>query len=254
MAPRTFSELLSDSLLLLKESAPEWLAIVAAGLLPGLAVTTTVLLALGLTELPALKDAIAQGEPGVVLPLLAAGLVDRACGALSMLALLRAAAARDMGLDVGVRKAYADALPRLIPFALAQLRALLSIAWGLLRLLWPGLKLCVLYSFVPVACVVEDQSGERALSRSAAVAGADPAKTFGNLAGASALACLCYGALAFVLTAAMTFPRTAMPGGESLPEAMLLRFMDRLLSGLVFGWLAGFSILLYRDLAPAAAR
>jgi len=252
LTPRTFSELLTDSLLLLKESCLEWIAIVALGLLAGLAVTTTALLALGLTDMTLLMNALAESSDRVVYPLLAAGIFDKICYALAMIALLRAAAARDEGHSLGVRRAYSQALPRLLPFLWAQIRAFLSILWGLLRLIWPGLKLCVLYSFVPLTCVLEDLRGEEALRRSAAVAGVDPGKTLGNLAGASALSCAAYAGLAFIMTAAMTLPRAAIGGGDSLPEAMLLGFVTKLAGGLTLGWFGAFAVLLYRDLAAGS--
>ncbi len=210
------------------------------------------LVALGLTDMTLLMNAIAKSEDRVVFPLLAAGLFDKACYALAMIAVLRAAAARDAGHALGVRRAYSEALKRLAPFALAQVRAFFSILWGLIRLIWPGLKLSVLYLFVPLACVIEDLRGKQALERSASVAAVDLRKTLGNLAGASILSCGAYAALALVLTAAMTFPRTQVPGGDSLPEAMLLGFVNKLAAGLALGWLSAFSVLLYRDLAAGS--
>jgi hypothetical protein len=251
LTPRTFWELLADSLLLLKEDCVEWAAIIAAGLLPGLAASTTAFLALGLTDMAAIKNAIAAGAPSTLLPLLTAGLLDKACNALALMALVRAAAARDEGRVLGLKRAYAEAAPLFFPFLLAQLRALLSICWGLIRLIWPGLKLCVLYSFVPLAVLVNGATGKQALQQSAEAAANDPVKTAGNLALAALLASLAYSVLAVILTALMTFPRVSVPGGESLPEAMLLGFVNQLLAGLVFGWLASFAILLYRDLSQS---
>jgi hypothetical protein len=252
LTPRTFTELAADSLLLMKESLLEWLAIISSGLAAGLAVTTVVLLALGLTNMTELTAAISQGETRVVLPLLLAGIADKALNALAVVALIRAAAARDEGRSLGLGRAYSEAAPRLLPFVAAQVRAFLSILWGLCRLIWPGLKLCVLYSFVPLASVVEDLRGRVALERSASVASVDPVKTLGNLAAASAAAAVSFAVLAYLFGAAMTFPQTAVAGGDSLPEAMLLGFVNKLLSGLALGWLASFTLLLYRDLAPGA--
>jgi len=252
LTPRLFTELLADSLLLLKESVAEWTLIVSGALVPGIAVTAAALVVLGLTDMTMLQSAIAQGEPQVILPLLVVGFFSKACGALGFVALIRAAAARDEGRALGVKRAFAEALPRLIPFIVGQLRALLSILWGLVRLIVPGLKLCVRYTFVPLAVIVDDRRGGEALSRSASVAEADPSKTLWNMLGAAGLASVVYAVLSFVVTAALTFPTSAAATGQTLPEAMLMGFVHELLSGLIFGWMSAFMILLYRDLAPAA--
>lgn len=251
MTPRSFWELLADSLLLLKVSFMEWLAIVSAGLLPGLAATALAASALGLTDIPSLKDAIATGTPAVVLPLLLAGLLDKTCGLLAFLALMRAAAARDEGRRLGARRAFAEASPLLWTFISAQLRALAGIVLGLIKLLWPGLKLCVFYAFVPAAVTAEAAPAKEALARSERAARVDPFKTAVNLAAAMGVGMAAFAGLDVALNAAMSLPATAVPGGESLLEALLLGFVNQLVGGLVLGWLGAFSILLYRDFTQA---
>ena len=72
-----------------------------------------------------------------------------------------------------------------------------------------------------------------------------------GLAAALTVGAAAYAALDFALNAAMSLPTTALPGGQSLLEALLLAFVNQLVGGLVLGWLGAFSILLYRDFTQA---
>lgn len=240
--PRAFGRLLADSLALTQQSGWVCLALVAAGLIPGILLTAALLPA-GATK----EAVLAAAKAGDLSPLLAwggIGLVDRLARSFTGVAVVAALQARAQGGEAELGPALGVSAGLYGAYLAAILLSSLWILGGLLLFLIPGIILALRYLFVGLAVIVEGRRGGAALERSAALWKAYPVAILGNMAGA--------GVVIFLAGAAATFLVALALKLSSVPAAVTT-FASGLAAGAAGVWGLAFFLLLFRDLSGVAA-
>jgi hypothetical protein len=249
----TLAELFSDSGALFKEGLGQSAAVLAAGLVPGAVLAGAAFVGTGILSREALQTMISDGRWVQALPLFAAGAAKSLLAGLAFAALVLSLEARVAGRPLSTPQAYAAAL-RLFPSLLwAGARAALMIAGGMLLLLVPGLLLALRYTFVHLAVLLEGRRGRAALARSSYLVGAEPARALGFFVSAFIVAAVLNAFCAFIVALATGGAAMLGPGEVGVVQGQLEALISELAQSMVGAWLAGFSVLLYRDLAQATS-
>lgn len=249
----TLARLFSASGTLFRETAAQSAVILAAGLVPGAFLAAAAFVYTGVLTRDALNDMIQDGRWLQALPLFAAGMLKDGLGLLAFAALVLSVDAAEAGRPLSTPQAYAQAARRFGALLAAGLRALLSIAVGMLMLFVPGVRRALNYTYVHLSVLVEGRAGNDALERSAQLVKSAPKRALGYLALATLAAGLLNALFAY-LVALATGGAAALGAGEvGVVQGQLESLFTELGQSIVGAWLVGFSILLYRDLAAQAA-
>jgi hypothetical protein len=235
MEPRSFKRLLVDSGRLLLDTPGLYLALIAAGMVPALLLALFVPAS---ASKEAFNAAWNAGDMGSVTAVAFGSLATRVLDSFLGVAAILALAARDEGRSPDLPGSLSEAARRFWPYLTTGLLALVFILGGTVLFIIPGLILALRYSLIPYAVLVEGREGRAALDRSSALCRARPAKIYGSLLG---------GALAIVIAA----------GAATLVSGLVTVFLpaaaDQVVAKAVDGaaglWLAGFAVLLYKDVA-----
>lgn len=233
--PREFGRLLKDSADLVLQSPVLYAQLVLIGVVPAAALT---LLVPATRSKEAFSAAWDSGDVGVVAVGTLGALLGRVLDSFLGVAAIAALAARTEGRAHDLKAACSEAWTRFWPYLTTGLLALLWILGGTLLFIVPGLILALRYTLIPYAVLVEGREGGAALERSSQLCRARPWKVYGNLIGA---------AFVIVLTGAFV---SGLAGAVTmfLPDAAD-QVVAKAVDGLAGVWLAGFAVLLYKDVA-----
>jgi hypothetical protein len=249
----TLSELFASSGALFKEGAGQSAAVLAAGLVPGALIAAAAFVGTGILSRESLSTLIQDGRWTEAAPLFAAGLIKKLLAFLAFAALVLSLEAREAGRPITTGEAYAAAWKRLPALAASAALAALAIAGGMLLLIVPGVILALRYTFVHLAVLVEERGGRDALRRSSQLVRAQPRRALGYLLAATVLAVLLNVAAAFAVALTTGGAAALGPGEVGVLQGQAEALLSELTQSVVGAWLAGFSILLYRDLVQAAS-